>query len=78
MATHSSVLAWKIPWTGEPGGLQSTELQTAGHNWVTFTSDYLGHVFISGLSHMFISDLVKEAEEETQGWEVVALDQDNR
>ena len=24
MATHSSVLAWRIPWTGEPGGLQST------------------------------------------------------
>ena len=26
MATHSSILAWRIPWTGEPGGLQSTEL----------------------------------------------------
>ena len=25
MATHSSILAWKIPWTEEPGGLQSTE-----------------------------------------------------
>ena len=24
MATHSSILAWEIPWTGEPGGLQST------------------------------------------------------
>ena len=28
MATHSSVLAWKIPWTEEPGGLQSMELQS--------------------------------------------------
>ena len=27
MATHSSILAWEIPWTEEPGGLQSTELQ---------------------------------------------------
>ena len=27
MATHSSTLAWKIPWTEEPGGLRSTELQ---------------------------------------------------
>ena len=27
MATHSSILAWRIPWTEEPGGLQSTELQ---------------------------------------------------
>ena len=26
MATHSSILAWKIPWTEEPGGLQSMEL----------------------------------------------------
>ena len=28
MATHSSILAWKIPWTEEPGGLQSMELQS--------------------------------------------------
>ena len=28
MATHSSILAWKIPWTEEPGGLQSIELQS--------------------------------------------------
>ena len=27
MATHSSILAWRIPWTEEPGGLQSTESQ---------------------------------------------------
>ena len=32
MATHSSVLAWSIPWTEEPGGLQSTGLQKVGHN----------------------------------------------
>ena len=30
MAVHSSVLAWRIPWTEEPGGLQSTGLQTVG------------------------------------------------
>ena len=28
MATHSSILAWRIPWTEEPGGLQSMELQS--------------------------------------------------
>ena len=32
MATHTSVLAWRIPWTEEPGGLQSTGLQRVGHN----------------------------------------------
>ena len=32
MATHSSILAWKIPWMEEPGGLQSMESQRVGHN----------------------------------------------
>ena len=32
MATHSGILAWRIPWTEEPGGLQSTGSQRVGHN----------------------------------------------
>ena len=32
MVTHSSILAWRIPWTEEPGGLQSTGSQRPGHN----------------------------------------------
>ena len=32
MGTHSSILAWTIPWTEEPGGLQSTPSQRVGHN----------------------------------------------
>ena len=32
MATHSSILAWKIPWTEEPGRLQSMGSQRVGHN----------------------------------------------
>ena len=35
MATHSSILAWKIPWMEEPGGLQTMGLQRVGHNWAT-------------------------------------------
>ena len=35
MATHSSILAWRIPWTEEPGGLQSMGSQRVRHNWVT-------------------------------------------
>ena len=35
MAPHSSTLAWKIPWTEEPGGLQSMGSQRVGHNWAT-------------------------------------------
>ena len=41
MATHSSTLAWKIPWTEEPGRLQSMGLQRVRHDWATslhFTS----------------------------------------
>ena len=34
MATHSSILSWEIPWTEEPGGLQSTGSQRVRHNWV--------------------------------------------
>ena len=35
MATHSSILAWRIPWTEEPGGLQPTGSQRVGHDWST-------------------------------------------
>ena len=37
MATHSSILAWRIPWTEEPGRLWSIGLQRVGHDWVTNT-----------------------------------------
>ena len=38
MATHSSTLAWKIPWTEEPGGLQSMGSRRVGHDWETSLS----------------------------------------
>ena len=37
MATHSSILVWRIPWEEEPGGLQSKESQRVGHDWATNT-----------------------------------------
>ena len=37
MAIHSSILAWRIPWTEKPGGLQSMKSQRVGHNWMTNT-----------------------------------------
>ena len=37
MATHSSILAWKISQTEDPGGLQSMGSQRVGHDWVTDT-----------------------------------------
>ena len=38
MAPHSSTLAWKIPWTEEPGGLQSMALRRVRHDWATSLS----------------------------------------
>ena len=41
MATRCSILAWEIPWTEEPGRLQSMGSQRVGHNWVINTSFFL-------------------------------------
>ena len=41
MATHSSTLAWKIPWTEKPGRLQSMGLQRVRHDWVTSLSLFI-------------------------------------
>ena len=42
MATHFSILAWEIPWTEKPGGLQSMGSQRVGHNYAcTHTSHTL-------------------------------------
>ena len=41
MPTHSSIFAWRIPRTEEPGGLQSMGLQRVGHDWATNTFTFL-------------------------------------
>ena len=43
MATPSSILAWKIPWTEEPGGLQSMGSQRVGHD-LTYTHNTQTHI----------------------------------
>ena len=49
IATLSSILAWKIPWTAEPGGLQSMGSQRVGHDWMTSPSpSFLSIGFIVG------------------------------
>ena len=40
MAIHSSILAWRIPWSEDPSRLQSTGSQRTGHDWVTNTHTY--------------------------------------
>ena len=48
MAIHASILAWRIPWTEEPGSLQSMELQRVGHEWATntLTSKPVWNIFL--------------------------------
>ena len=41
MGTHSSILAWGIPWTEEPGGLQSMASKGVSHDWATFIDSNL-------------------------------------
>ena len=48
MAPHSSTLAWKIPWTEEPGRLQSTGSQRVGHDWATSLSFFLSLYYKEG------------------------------
>ena len=53
MATQSSILAWKIPWTEEPGGLQSMGLQRVRHNWYLFICvDLFFQVVVQKVCHV--------------------------
>ena len=52
MATHSSILAWRIPWVEEPGGLQSMGSQRVGHDWATSLSLWT-HMLLGSISTTF-------------------------
>ena len=53
MATHSSILAWRIPWTEEPGGLQSMGWKRVGHDWATKHSTVVS-------CHLVICELIRQ------------------
>ena len=56
MATHSSVLAWRIPGMGEPGGLPSMGLHRVGHDWRDLASAAAGA--INGQTNEFVTSIV--------------------
>ena len=59
MATHSSILAWRIPWTEEPGRLQSIGKQTVIHDWVakqTAAAEVLGVPSLGDLCFLSLSE----------------------
>ena len=49
MATHSRILAWRIPWTEDPGGLQSIVLHTVGHDWARKHTHTCTHTYMAVL-----------------------------
>ena len=55
MATHSGVLAWKIPWTEETGRLQSMGSQRIGHDWATSPYLLLGRKAVTNLGRILKS-----------------------
>ena len=66
MATHSSILTWRIPWTEEPGRLQSTGSQRVGHDWVTtYLPTYLD--FLTFPSHPGVCSCVSFCWEVSEG-----------
>jgi len=53
MATHSSVLAWRIPGTGEPGGLPSMGSHRVGHDWNDLAAAAYSDILITNFSYNF-------------------------
>ena len=78
MADHSSILAWKILWMEESGGLQSMGSWRVGHDWATFTSFSLVHAkythflcFNEFLDYLFPLSFVMSIQFEDSGlWEI--------
>ena len=62
MATHSSILAWRIPWMEEHGGLQSTGSQRVRHDRATSLQDNIKHTNVHVIR-------VLEGEEREQKWQ---------
>ena len=46
IATHSFILAWRIPWTEKPGGLQSIGSQRVGHDWSDLGCTHLYFIYL--------------------------------
>ena len=61
MATHSSILAWRIPWTKEPGRLQSMRSQRGGHDWATSM-----HTHVAGSKEELKKLLMMKVKEESE------------
>ena len=61
MTTHSSILAWRIPWTEEPGGLLSVESQRIGHHCSDLAHTHSGKAFMSFPGGAVVKNLLATA-----------------
>ena len=57
MITHSSILAWRSPWTEEPGRLQYMGLHRVGHSWVTKTFTFTLYTHTHTHTHIYVYTL---------------------
>ena len=64
MATYSSILAWRIPWTEEPDGLQSIRMQRIRHDWSDLT--YVDDTTLMGESKKELKSLLMKVKEESE------------
>ena len=55
MATLSSILAWRIPWTEKPGGLQPMGLQRVEHGWATNTATTT-MLYVTSVTYFFVAE----------------------
>ena len=83
MASHSSILAWRISRTEKPGGLQSMGLQRVGHNWmtkhskadvlVTFTCGWNSALFLHKLHTHLITVKSKDRNTTRKKWKALSF-----
>ena len=67
MPTHFSILAWRIPWTEEPTGLQCTREQRLGHNWSDFNNlRYADDTTLMAESEEELKSLLMKVKEESE------------
>ena len=59
MATHSSILAWRIPWTEEPGGQQFTGLQRVRHDWATWLHSTFSIKLSPGITEIGFGEMTR-------------------
>ena len=76
MATHSSILAWEMPWAEEPGGLQSMGSQRVRHNLVTNTLRHSNKQKVCCIASRKTKRNIKSLTNDPEGYENQVMDTD--